>query len=377
MTKKMDKLTIVPVNKTVVFYSPIEGDDTMVRTGTTGDGSCMFHSVLHAHSKEYTGMDKHDRSKMVRQLRASMAGNVDEESWQELGGGLIAKIPFQEILLRQLTAFYRFVNTGQKPRSRDTQKLIDILERENIETYKIFTEFIDLDDLEKTILPEAYNQSEDGIVDNCCTSVIAKCLKHTNKRCSELHLAGEQKKKVCKLVTNTMNIITDYSRKTSFKKYVAGLKAVGEDVDSFTIGLISDRFDRDIYFLDGDTRLPYRDASHENLQGRKSIIIIWIGGIHYEIVGRLLHGNRIQREFEPGDHLIQKLRTLLTNPQDVAEKYPDLVPYIPREFRDFSSDEEEEEEEEEESDEEDSDRSGRHYAGSDSSYHSTSSDSDM
>ena len=33
---ELPKLNILPVNKTVVFYSPVEGKDVLVRTGTIG-----------------------------------------------------------------------------------------------------------------------------------------------------------------------------------------------------------------------------------------------------------------------------------------------------------------------------------------------------
>ena len=186
-------------------------------------------------------------------------------------------------------------------------------------------------------------------------------------------LVGEQKKKAKKIVDSTIQSILDHSRKTAFKAYIRGLKSVGEDVDSYNIGIISDRFNRDIYFLDGNTRLPYRDASHQNLKGRKSIIIMWVDGVHYEIVGRLLSGNRIQREFTHDDQLIKKLNTLLTRPHEVAESYPELIPYIPREFRNEDSDENMDDEEELESSDEDEDEEDKRYcSGSDSSYQSTS-----
>ena len=62
-------LTILPVNKTVVFYSPIEGKDVLVRTGTVTEGSCFFHALLHAYSKNYVSMNNGGRVKFVKKLR--------------------------------------------------------------------------------------------------------------------------------------------------------------------------------------------------------------------------------------------------------------------------------------------------------------------
>ena len=50
---EFENLQLLPVNKTVVFYSPVEGKDVLVRTGTIGEGSCFYHALLHAYSLEY------------------------------------------------------------------------------------------------------------------------------------------------------------------------------------------------------------------------------------------------------------------------------------------------------------------------------------
>ena len=71
MNHQLETLRLLPVNKTVVFYSPIEGNDVLVRTGTIAEGSCFFHSLLHAYSKEYISMDIKVRMKFVKKLRSS------------------------------------------------------------------------------------------------------------------------------------------------------------------------------------------------------------------------------------------------------------------------------------------------------------------
>ena len=41
---------ILPVNKSVTFYTPLK---KIVRTGTIGEGSCLVHSILRAIDKQY------------------------------------------------------------------------------------------------------------------------------------------------------------------------------------------------------------------------------------------------------------------------------------------------------------------------------------
>ena len=109
MSSELATLTILPVNKTVVFYSPIEGKDVLVRTGTIGEGSCFFHALLHAYSKDYVSMNTCGRMKFVKRLRSSIARKIDKGRWESLSNGLIAKIPFQEYVNTILSDFYRFI----------------------------------------------------------------------------------------------------------------------------------------------------------------------------------------------------------------------------------------------------------------------------
>jgi len=344
------KVKILPVNKTVVFNSPLEGDeDTLVRTGTIGEGSCFFHSVMCACSKEYCAMDRKGRMKFVKRLRASMAGNVTRYSWEEMGGGLIAKIPYQEKVYDILTKFYDFMSSsdGGDARGRSTRRVVKKLIKgdvENLELYRLITELIPLDEgYNQVILKNAYDNTSDMKIEDSKKAVIKETIKYINAK-SEFNIIDPDKAEYLRsVITNFNTTIMNEAESSTFSSYVKNLQSVEANVDTYTIGLISDRIERDIYIIDGSTRLPYRNASVENLQFRKSIIVVWVEKNHYEVVGRLLPGNRIQREFDKGDPIIDKIYTMLVKPDKVAERYPSLVPYLPREYQ-HSDDEESDDE---------------------------------
>jgi len=337
MSNHKTNLKILEVNKTVVFYSPLEGKDVLVRTGTIGDGSCFFHSLLHAYSKDYVGMNNTDKTKFVHRLRASMAGRVDKESWQEIGGGLIAKIPFQEKVNNILLNFYRFVNNDNRVKGKSVKKIIKTLigeDQEQLELYELVTELIPFNDgFEQNILPKAYRRCENGLIDLCKTEIINQTLKYLERVESLKHVDQEKVEYIKETLSNFVNVLVDEAEDSAFKEYVDGLKNISDEIDSYTIGLISDRFNRDVYFIDANTRMPYRTGDTINLKNRKSLIIMWIGKCHYEIVGRLLPGNRIQREFNQDDPLIKKINMFLCNPEYIPKSYPELVSYLPKEHR--------------------------------------------
>ena len=331
-SNKMTKLKILPVNKTVVFNSPIEGDDVLVRTGTISEGSSFFHSLLHSYSNEYTSMNKKDRMKFVHRLRASMAGKVDIESWEEMGGGLISKIPFQELIHTVLCSFNSFLaNQETKVRGRATRKIIKLLinDPKDLEVYQLILDIVSVEELEKNILSKAYEKSDGKSIKETIAIIIEELLSHL-KTLPELNSIETSKKdRLTNVFVIFMKVACNESHKEAYKKYVKGLETTKENVDDYTLDFISNRFNRDIYFINSESRLPYTDfLSGSHLKQRKSIIVICVNKKHYEVVGRLLPGNRIQREFDYSDPLIKKIYMFLLHPERISSNYPELKHYI-------------------------------------------------
>lgn len=358
--RQLSKLSILPVNKTVVFYSPIEGRDILVRTGTIGEGSCFFHSVLHAQSKDYVRLDRKGRMKLVAKLRESFAEKLDRKRWENMSNGLVAKIPFQENISKIMVDFYRCVKDGKVGKSRLGRKVIrEVLPDDKAkQNFGVICELITLDNFEKNILPDTYEKCADDNIEKTITSVV----KNTEDFCDNVFSKfgdqlDEPRRKFCKeQIINFLKITCHEAEKHAFSSYVEDLKDSSVSVDTYTIGLLSDKFNRDIYFLDSGTRMPYQIGGTDNVKDRKSIIIMWTGGNHYEVVGRLLPKDKIQREFYDDDPLICRIRTFLFKPERVHEQYPALVPYLPKNHREnigfssreSSSDENSESEEESE-----------------------------
>lgn len=334
---QLNKLSILPPNKTVVFYSPIEGRDVLVRTGTIGEGSCFFHSLLHAYSKEYVRLDKRGRMKLVAKLRSSLANRLDRKRWEDISNGLVAKIPFQENINDILNDFYRHVERQRAGRSKAGRNVIRavINDDNDKQTYQVICELVPVSDFEKEILPKSYDQCSEDKIDACKKTIVDNTRKHVERVFNKLgNEIGNDRKKFCvKKIVLLVQSVVDEADNLAFKKYLDSLKDASVSVDSYTIGLISDRFNRDIYFIDARTRMPYRVDSDNNIKSRKSIIVMWVGGVHYEVVGRLLPGNRIQREFYDDDPLIKRINTYLFHPDEVSELYPSLVPYLPKDHR--------------------------------------------
>ena len=336
----LETLTILPVNKTVVFYSPIEGKDVLVRTGTIAEGSCFFHALLHAYSKDYISMNENGRKKFVKKLRSSIAVKIDKSKWESLSNGLIAKISFQENVNIIFSDFYKYISKGGGVgRTKSVRKVVRSLikdEKVDIETYKIIMEMIPLDKgFEKTILPSAYEKCEEDDITNCKNIVVKQSVKYYKKEFEKLQgqLEDERVEYYLNKLESMVQEVLDEAENSAYTDYIQSINDSSMEVDSSTIGLISEKFNRDIYFIDARTRMPYRDVNLGNICKRKSIIVMWTGGCHYEIVGKLLAGNRIQREFDFKDSLIKIIHTYLYKPEKISGLYPNLIPYLPKDVR--------------------------------------------
>lgn len=365
MSKPYDTIKILPVNKTVVFYSPLDKDGILVRTGTSTEGNSLYHSVLHAYSDEYINADKIDRVNFVKRLQASLSKEIDRKNWEKIGSGLIAKIPFQENLDKILSNFYNYMADDTYEINRMTKHVITktLNTDSDAEIYKIMLELLPFDTLEKTILYDIYNDTHLDKISTCRNAIIKAVKKFLDEN-EELNSIESRKSEYLKdKIVSFFNVVFDESENAAFHKYVKSMMNNPDNVDSYTIELASNRFKRDIYFLNSSDRMPCDDiTSLDNLKGRKSVILLKIAKNHYEVIGRLLPQNRVQREFAPTDPLIKKINDFLTKPEKISDLYPELVSYLPEKFKRSNS-----------YDYSDSDRSN--YSDSENSYSDSSNSS--
>ena len=264
---------------------------------TIGEGSCLLHALLHAYSKDYIDLDKKGRKDFVRRFRASLAGGVSKDEWGGLGGGLIARVPFQENVHTIFRKFYEYLETEETPRSRTVGTVIKRTiedDPDKLEVMRLVKELIPLHaGMEEQILQSSHNGVRDDSVASLKDEIVRRTGEYLDEH-EELKAAPEDKViYVAEVALGLVNEVVDIAEDAAFKSYIKNMTNVGQDMDSYQIELISERFDRDLYFIDGKTRMPYMSAATAStIRGRRSYIIVWVGGCHYEIVGRLLPGNR-------------------------------------------------------------------------------------
>lgn len=332
--QQLPVLTTLPTNKTVVFYSPIQDDNILVRTGTLSEGSCFLHAFLHAYSKDYVSMNETGRIKFVKKLCESIKHKIYKTRWENLSTGLMSEITFQENITTLLSDFYSSIINQTTGRTKSIRGIIQKVKKEDndVEVYKLITEMIPLEHFEKNILPSAYEKCNKKIISKCKKIIVRYTIEHYSNEFKKLKVRLNHNKIIfyIKKLEKLIQEIVDEAENIAYSEYIKNLHTSIE-VDSHMIELVSEKFNRDIYFIDSRTRMPYIDT--KNIKQRKSIIIMWMGGYNYEIVGKLLSGNNVQREFNYNDSLIKRIYTFLCKPMKIPDEYPNLIPYLQKDSR--------------------------------------------
>jgi hypothetical protein len=325
----MSKLTKLEGNKTLVFYSPVEGKDVLVRTGVSNSPYCLLHSCLLSSSKEYTKMSKEDKEKLVKKLAKNIEKKISEKKLDEKLSETIFKEDFFKEYLKLASGFYNFVN-GEGKVGRAFKKLAD--ERDN---YAIIFEILNLncfkECLEK-VFEKQYNSIEE--IRESISKNMESCMEASLQKLGKI---DKKRRDFCadkfKLFINTVSEVWEHDIRKSFRKNIKGSMSL----DKYCLSLVSDRLNRDIYIINNESRLPIDIAGKENIKDRKSIVLMWFGDLHFETVGKLLTEQRIRREFDPNDRLIRKMYSFLYNKSIIPSEYPSLIPYLEKTHTDKKS----------------------------------------
>jgi hypothetical protein len=239
----------VSPNKTVVFYTPFEGEDVIVRTGVLQEKNPLLHAVLHGYSKKYAMSDKQKRIRIAKKLEVNPVDIISE--------------------------FYK--------QGYDTHPLIkkDV----DKDVYQIIAELIPKNEIEKRKPEQILDYAE--------------------------------------MIFNKVDI--DKKKKKYFLEKFADMieYAYKNSKDIF-----EHKIKRDIYIFDSTTRLPVKSLE---VKKRKSMFVLQFDDGHYEILGKLLAGNKIQRVFSPDDNLVKTVNCYLTRKDSFDKICPDISELIDEE----------------------------------------------
>lgn len=291
-------------NETYTFFSPFY--ENLIRTGVLGDGSCFFHALFYSISKEYRKMSLSEKNKYIRNFRDSLSKTITIDDWLKMGEGSVALIAYQIRINKTFEKIYNYLFFDGDI-DRDYIKIINNnLKIKNILGKKDKKYYLDV------FLPDFFK-------------------KHPYVIESKNTIGGAKKQDEEFIIKNFMYDICIFSKELEYSLFIDYVNS-NNWVDQRLIGYVCNKVDRDIYFIDGDTRAPYMLGGESDYKRRKSVVLCFTNNSHFESIG-IIRNNKVSREFSKNDKLIEKLYTFLFKKDVFRKNYPELKMFLPFNFQ--------------------------------------------
>lgn len=339
--KAYQEIGMLKAGQSKRFHFSLCPDADIVRTGVIGDGSCLVHCLLRAHSREYAAANIPSKCAMAAEIRSRLASKISVNVWKNIHGGTVAFVSWQEKLLYFTKKMYEFIENGNKENLNEFVKnmISDVVsrdgQRESLrQVFKVFSiKFLTGD-----------NGVFDQVAYKHCSSIDEATdliLEVTEKRISDILEANEIKKeKINKIIIKYVSMLKTIMNTTEeycFSEFVHLMRSVSH-LDQSQLGLLGNMFGYDIFIIDAKNRLPYFGGEGEGesflCKKRKTVFILWVNDCHYEILGRIIPDtNQVQRVFEVDDDIVEIVRCYVTEPELFGSKYSHLLQYLPASIR--------------------------------------------
>jgi len=298
-------------NKTCVIDTPIEGNNSMVRSGGTSfnenDPFVSFtNALLHSTMKKYGSVVETERMTKIQKLKDDVYKKIKngEKFKQKLSS-------FLEIVKETLSHFYKYLISNDfedlESNKKFSNRLLNDGEQEKIQLFKLLSEIITLEDFNKI-----FKMTEKKWISNdtCCIFDYNKIIQKETVRflMYQEFFEDVDKKKSDFFVQNIISMINELV-KISFEKVVSDEKNfLSNCITKEKIDILSNYMDLNIVFLDYQTRQPFFLGTETNLNNNKKTVIIFSFDLkHFEIVGKHLPDDRIQRNFMPYDDIVKNI----------------------------------------------------------------------
>lgn len=280
-------LNILDPNQTVKFITPLYNNSELARTGVLSDGSCLMHAILHATSAKYRNSDNDKRRAIVKDLRNTIGNSLTKDQWLSLSGGELARISF--------AMEYRNIF------GRELEKGDDIL--------NFFKTVVSPQEFEK-IFESNLNHKD---IYFCSVKIIDEVLKVFDEKTKDIRQKYSQKIGI--IQSHMKEMLDDIFQKSinnAFDNYVNVIKDVSQWLGEEHMELLSTIFEHNLYFFDGNTKLPYSFGKHIPKTFNKNLVFIWIDQTHFELLGKV-QDVKISRILNNNDDFIVKINQQINN----------------------------------------------------------------
>ena len=275
----MTDFNYLPFNKTCVYDFPLENINSYCRSGTvkTDRISSFINAVLNACSKKFlTTRDEDSKIKQIDDFIKYITNEIKNS------------ISFTSYKNKTKDLFFDILKTNYDSIDNDDDDELNVIIRD----------IIPLDSYKKIInrVMKKWNDNKNKtFIDNIISETMIYLEYEEILDDIEIEKAEYIKKHIC----NFNNTINDKI------KIIVNEPDEPNDINELLIKYISEHFDCNIYIIDFDKKTP---LSIYDYKKQNYIVIISFDDVYYEIFGKCLPNNKIQREFGCNDNIIKSLK---------------------------------------------------------------------
>ena len=311
-------LTKLIFNKTIVFNTPIECDNVpLVRTGgiESNENEPLFsliNCLLHANIKKYGSMKDEERKTKIQKIK--------QDVYEKIKNGDVKKNieSFLNNFKENLTNFNIYLNSNHyyatefasEVNKSLNEKLLRNGNIEQINLYKLLYEIVTIDSFKKIL-----KNTELKWGDECCILSFKKIfLKEMLRFLSYQDFFDDLEKSKTDFITKTLILMVNTIVDISFSNVkIAGKdNFITNDLDVTKINILSEYFDCNIIFVDSEDRIPFLIGNQHDVSDKKKYTVVFsFEQKHFEIIGKLLQDDRIQRNFMPYEEIVKKIKFYL------------------------------------------------------------------
>lgn len=284
----------------------------IVRTGTLGDGSCFYHSVLKSMNyNDYSKLEKEEKKKIMTDLRKTISENISLDYYKTTLVN-ISSLRLSQQLNSFLKVLYDFIENPSSMLSDNKHKdfLVDII-NSSITVFRMITtvmskhEFLSI--IDNPIITSSKNIDE--YINKFETELYRFFLQKLQEEGINL---TQDKLDICnRKIKKFVSTISNFIVKKQYEQYKNELKSTDEWASDLMFAIVADYLDIDIYFININNKevIVYDHVSKGN---RPSVVVGSINGNHFESIG-ISVDNKVRRMFPPDDPFIMKLKEVISS----------------------------------------------------------------
>ena len=305
-------------NKTIVFNTPVECENVpMVRTGGIDYNESeplysLINCSLHANIKKYGSMKDDERKIKIQKIKEEI---YDQIKNSDVKNNITSFLNSVKDNIINFNVYLNSTHYTKECTSEINSTLCELLlsngNIDQINLFKLLYEIITVDSFKKILR----NTEQKWGRDCCITSYKKIVFKEILRFLSYQDYFDDLDKTKTDFLTKKLVLMVNTIVDLSFSNITKKSNFITSDIEESKINILSKYFDCNIIFIDSEDRIPYIIDKQDISDQKKYILVFSFEQKHFEIVGKLLPDDRIQRNFMPYEDILKKVNFYLKKKQ--------------------------------------------------------------